>query len=70
MHPGRKKLQDGDFNIMNVELLPGGPQRVTIYKYGEKKVYKMVAKDLYLPTEEITDEEEVDLDWPSRSTSP
>lgn len=59
---GRQKLEDGEFNVMNVELLPSERQKVTLYKYGEKKVYKMVAKDLYLPTEEVTEEEEVDLD--------
>lgn len=62
MKAGRKKLQDGDFNTMYVEGLPLGLQKVTLYKDGEKKVYKFVAKDLYLPTEEITDEEEVDID--------
>ena len=57
----RAKLASGDFNTMYVEVLPSGLQKITLVKDGEKKVYKFVAKDLYLPTEEITDEEEVDL---------
>ena len=60
--PGRQKLEDGEFNVLNAELLPSGLQRVTLHKYGERKVYKFVVKDLYLPTEEVTDEEEVDID--------
>ena len=62
MSPGRKKLEAGEFNTLNAELLPSGLQKVRLYKYGEKKVYKMVVKDLYLPTEELTDYEEVDID--------
>ena len=62
MNPGRKKLQDGDFNTMYVVVLPSGLQRITLVKDGEGKVYKFVVKDLYLPSEEITEEEEVDLD--------
>ena len=62
MNPGRKKLQDGDFNTMYVVVLPSRLQRITLVKDGEGKVYKFVAKDLYLPSEEITEEEEVDLD--------
>ena len=62
MHPGRRKLEEGDFNYYGSTGLPDGRQKVTLYKDGEKKVYKFVVKDLYLPTEELTDEEEVDLD--------
>ncbi len=62
MKPGRKKLQDGDFNTMYVVELPSGLQRITLVKDGERKVYKFVVKDLYSPQEELTDYEEVDLD--------
>ena len=61
MGKAREKLASGDFNTMYVEGLPSGNQKITLVKDGEKKVYKMVAKDLYLPTEEITEEEEVYL---------
>ena len=61
MGKGRDKLASGDFNTMYVLALPSGNQKITIVKDGEKKVYKMVVKDLYLPTEEITEEEEVYL---------
>ena len=70
MSKGRDKLAAGDFNTMSVEGLPSGLQRVTLYKDGEKKVYKFVVKDLYLPTEELTEEEEIEIPCPSRSTSP
>ena len=62
MGKARDKLASGDFNTMYVGALPSGNQKVTLVKDGEKKVYKFVAKDLYLPTEEVTEEEEVDLD--------
>ena len=62
MGKARDKLASGDFNTMYVEALPSGFQKVTLVKDGEKKVYKMVVKDLYLPSEELTDEEEVDID--------
>ena len=61
MQKGRQKLADGDFNTLNQEQLPGGIHRITLHKDGEKKVYKFVVKDLYLPTEEVTEEEEVDI---------
>ena len=61
MGKARGKLASGDFNTMYVEGLPSGHQKITLYKDGEKKVYKFVAKDLYLPSEELTEEEEVDI---------
>ena len=62
MGKARDKLAAGDFNTMYVLELPSGNQKITLVKDGEKKVYKFVVKDLYLPTEEVTDEEEVDID--------
>jgi len=59
---GRQKLEDGDFNILNVEHLPGEVQKITLVKDGEKKVYRWVAKDLYSPQEQLVDYEEIDLE--------
>ena len=58
---GREKLRLGDFNYMSQEQQPDGTVLITLSKRGEDKTYKLVVKDLYKPTEQVLEEEVIEV---------
>jgi hypothetical protein len=64
MREGLKKLYTGDFNIMNVEILPDGSQEITLIKDGENKAYRFRVRNLYQENEEVFEEEVTIIEQP------
>jgi len=58
---GIEKLKAGDFNSMSQEWQLDGSVIITLSKRGEGKVYKFRVKDLYKLTEEVLEEEEIEV---------
>ena len=58
---GLERLKTGNFNVMNQEWQDDGSVIITLSKHGEKKVYKFKVKDLYKPTEEVLEEEVIEV---------
>jgi len=56
-----EKLKTGDFNHMSQEWQPDGSVIITLSKRGESKIYKLKVKDLYKPTEEVLEEEVIEV---------
>ncbi len=52
----RERLRQGDFNTCIADHQPDGSVLVTLTKRGDDHVYKMLVRDLYLPTEVVVSE--------------
>lgn len=58
---GIEKLKAGDFNHMSQVDRVGDEVTVTLSKRGEGKVYRFRVKDLYQPTEQVLEEEVIEV---------
>lgn len=64
MSEGLDKLYSGDFNTMNVQIMPDGSRKITLSKDGEAKIYRFHVVDLYGPDEQVLSDEVVDVATP------
>lgn len=63
---GLQRLYSGDFNAMNVEVLPDGSQKITLSKDGDSKIYRFRVKNLYTEDEVVLEYEEVEVKPPAK----
>ena len=59
MGKARDMLEAGDFSYMDQENLDDGTLRVTLTKRGDPVTYRFRVRNLYKPTEEVIEEEEI-----------
>ncbi len=61
---GLKKLYEGDFNNMTVEVNPDGTQTITISSHGDAKAYRFRVVNLYQDNERLLEHEVIKIESP------